>query len=278
MQNARSCTPAGVFICNFRARVIPGTNKRGLLPPLRASKPSSALTQRVCSAQPLQCGPHGHIAPHKNLGESGLNTIKYLLATAGLLVLSSAASADTYLGAGFGMARSNAAERLEQTFAYDSGATKDHNKAGINLYGGYSFNKNFAIEGSYLNFGKYEIKGKVFGTDSADSLAAQAFALSAVGSVPLNDSFSLDAKLGVGLISQKYRCINLCGGISDKTTNRAVLAAGIGAHWFVTKHFAVRAGYEHFGGAKFEIEDSLGSKIGKSADYGLLYTSAEVRF
>ncbi|MBS1207767.1 MAG: hypothetical protein H6R19_165 [Proteobacteria bacterium] len=206
--------------------------------------------------------------------------MKFVLA-ASLTILSSAASAEVYLGVGGGITRTNAAERLTQTFAdYATVDKKDTSKGTYILFGGYAFNKNFALEASYIDFGKYKASGHdASGTSISDSLDAKAFSIGAVGSYPLGDSFSLDGKLGVGLVSQKYSCLDLaCSVLPEKTTKKAVIMGAIGAHWYFSKHVALRAAYEHFGGADYEIERTDGTKFKKTADYGLLYAGAEARF
>lgn len=179
------------------------------------------------------------------------------------------------------MTRSNAGERLSQTFAdYVTVDKKEDSNATYIVYGGYAFNKNVAVEASYIDFGKYVAAGRDWdGNSVSDSLTAKAFALNVVGILPLGDKFSIDAKIGPGIVSQKYHCEDLlCSILPDKTTRKIVVSGGVGARWHASKNFAVRLAYEHFGGAKYEIERTDGMSFSKSADYGLMYAGVEGRF
>lgn len=123
-------------------------------------------------------------------------------------------------------------------------------------------------EGNYYNI--YSV---------SDSLEARAYSAGVVGSLPLGEHFSLFAKLGVGVVSQKYHCNDaFCANLPDKTTDSTVMTGAIGARWHASKHFALRAAYEHFGGARYRIERSDGEKFSKNADYGLFYAAAELSF
>jgi len=65
----------------------------------------------------------------------------------------------------------------------------DDNDTGGKIFGGYRINKNFAIEGSYYDFGNLE--------EGANKLSIDGFGLGVVGSMPLSDSFSVFAKVGI---------------------------------------------------------------------------------
>src|SRR4249919_2153962 len=82
-----------------------------------------------------------------------------------------------YAGAGVG-----------QSFV-DEGAYDDEDTA-FSVFGGYQFNRYFALEGGYANLGKIEAKpvGRDLETDSVF--------LTAVGIVPITDKFSVYGKAG----------------------------------------------------------------------------------
>lgn len=69
----------------------------------------------------------------------------------------------------------------------------DGNDTAFKIYGGYSLNKHFSIEAAYLNLG--EPDDRIFGTNIG--LEATAFNAAAIGTVPLNEAFSLYGRLGV---------------------------------------------------------------------------------
>lgn len=83
----------------------------------------------------------------------------------------------------------------------------------------------------------------------------------------------------MGVVSQQYHCNDaFCASFPDKTTDSMVMTGAIAARWHASKHFALRAAYEHFGGARYWIERSDGEKFSKNADYGLFYAAAELSF
>jgi OOP family OmpA-OmpF porin len=104
------------------------------------------------------------------------------------LMAATAAQADTqpgfYAGAGIGSTKIGDDE-------FD-GTGIDDSDTGFKVFGGYSFNENFAVEVGYVDFG--EASGD-FGGDSFD-IGISGLTASAVGRLPVSDMFSLYGKLG----------------------------------------------------------------------------------
>lgn len=69
----------------------------------------------------------------------------------------------------------------------------DGNDTGFKVFGGYALNKHFAIEAAYINLGKPD--DEIFGTNV--ELEGTAFNAAAVGTIPLNDKFSLYGRAGI---------------------------------------------------------------------------------
>jgi OmpA-OmpF porin, OOP family len=123
---------------------------------------------------------------HKRFGLSALAALTFAAATA--------AQADTqpgfYAGAAFG----------STTISDDGfdGAGVDDSDTGLKIFGGYSFNENFAVEVSYFDFG--EISGRLdndpFFGDVRFDLGVSGLNASAVGVLPLAETFALFGKLG----------------------------------------------------------------------------------
>jgi len=109
------------------------------------------------------------------------------------LMAATAAQADTqpgfYAGVGFGTT----------TVGDDGfdGAGIDDSDTGFKLFGGYTFNENFAAEASYFDFG--EASGRfddpLIGSASF-SVGVSGLSVSAVGILPVAESFALYGKLG----------------------------------------------------------------------------------
>ena len=76
--------------------------------------------------------------------------------------------------------------------------SSDDNDTGWKLFGGYQFHRNWAIEGSYYDLGKFNASGVVTGTATPASVSAKikGWGVTAVGILPLQQNFSLFGKLG----------------------------------------------------------------------------------
>jgi outer membrane protein with beta-barrel domain len=114
----------------------------------------------------------------------GLSVFAALALTAAM-----AAQADVqpgfYMGAGFGSTKIDDDGFDDIDF--------DDSDVGFKLFGGYSFNQNFAIEATYFDLG--EASGSLGFGDTFD-VGISGFGVSAVGVLPLSDTFSLFGKLG----------------------------------------------------------------------------------
>jgi len=79
-----------------------------------------------------------------------------------------------------------------------SAISNDDRDTGYKLFGGYKFNRYFAIEGGYFDLGKF---GFTANTTPAGTLAGnirlKGVNLDAVGILPINDSFSAFGRLGL---------------------------------------------------------------------------------
>lgn len=132
------------------------------------------------------------------------------------------------------------------------------------IYGGivgYQFNKNFATEGQYTGVGQV--------TDTAGNTAkGDALSVSAVGILPLNESFNLYGKLGVA--STKT---TTSAGYSALGTNRTALTYGVGVQYSATTNVGVRLGWDRYGIA---TASATGTKTNFNAD--VLNVSATYKF
>lgn len=155
-----------------------------------------------------------------------------LLGTA--LVLPIAAQAEgAYVGVNVGSA---------ETKVSGGGETGKDSDTGAKLYAGYDFSKNFGVEAGYANLGK----PKDSDGNASASIEPTSFYIAGTGSFPMNDQFSLFAK--VGLSANRAKLSATVGNISgsEKFNNTAAII-GVGAAYNFSKNIALVAEYENFG-------------------------------
>jgi len=101
-----------------------------------------------------------------------------------------------YLGASVG--RSDAKDACETPTVPGVVITAcDDKDTSWKILGGYQFNRNFALEGGYVDFGKLSASGTVLGVPLSATYEADAFEILAVGILPITDRFSLYGKAGL---------------------------------------------------------------------------------
>jgi OmpA-OmpF porin, OOP family len=161
---------------------------------------------------------------YKRLGLSTLAALGLMAATA--------AHADVqpgfYAGLGIGSA---SAEDDESGF--------DGDDTGFKLYGGYSFNDNFAIEVAYLDGGAPDDR---FGSIDVE-LEVTGFNASAVGRLPVSETVSLFGK--IGFASYDLEATASSGGLSASADDSdSDLSYGVGASVSFAERFEVRVEWE----------------------------------
>lgn len=170
-------------------------------------------------------------------------------ALGGLGIASTASAADNqagtaYIGAGI----------VGSRYSFDvPGATSgdDHSgdKASGKLFAGYNFDKTWAIEGGYTDFGSkgynYTAANGTAGRLESDS---HSFYVAGKGTMPVNEQFNVFGKLGV---SRNHGSVDATGAAATAglggSGNKSALYASIGGEYAVAKNVAVSLEYEHYG-------------------------------
>ncbi|HEY6094774.1 MAG TPA: porin family protein [Gallionellaceae bacterium] len=122
----------------------------------------------------------------------------------------------------------------------------------LGFFGGYSFNENFSAEIAYYDFGSQDLA-------PGFTLKSSALSMSGVGFLPINEQFSLFAKLGFASTS-----LDLTGFSTESNTD---FTYGFGGQINVNPQFAIRAGYDVY---------KVGS--GVSVDQKLMSVGGLLRF
>ncbi|WP_155998054.1 outer membrane beta-barrel protein [Thioalkalivibrio sp. ALMg13-2] len=108
-----------------------------------------------------------------------------------------------YLGANIGQSAANLSherldDALEGTAFTVTGIDDDDRDLGYKLFGGYQFNRNFALEGGYFDLGgfSYTASTRPEGTYKGE-IGVRGINVDAVGMVPLSERFSAFGRFGL---------------------------------------------------------------------------------
>lgn len=253
-----------------------------------------------------------------------LNAGKWALFSTSLIAFSSVYAADRggYLGLGVGQAQYSSditADYLINQIHIDSSirvietesktSEGEENAIAGKLYGGYSFNRYFALEGFYTNFSQVDADVSWTGVGLADSQgipsglegifrgfsqadgeqSAQALGVSAIGKLPITNWFHFYGKLGTYVyqseLEYKWRTNGnwsrpgddtqsySVSGQHDKTTRGLSWLWGIGASFTIAERVGINLEWETYQGLKNDLPDT-----NQSYDIGLLSASVDYKF
>ena len=140
-----------------------------------------------------------------------------------------------------------------------SSVSDDNRDTAYKLYGGYQFNKNFALEAGYFNLGEFGFTATTVpaGTLSG-KIKLQGLNLDAVGIMPITEKFSAFGRLGLQYAQAKDN-FSSTGSVaaltnpnpSKEDTN---YKAGLGVQYDFTQSIGMRVEAE-----RFRINDAVGN-------------------
>jgi opacity protein-like surface antigen len=201
----------------------------------------------------------------------------YAAICVGLCIASSAACAGGYVGAGAGIATSNATTENKDTLGYGNTSKKETGSGGFKIYGGYTV-ANWGAELGYYDLGNYRIAGSIGNLYAEDKFEGSAAALSLVRNFPIGETLMIHGKLGAASVETKYHCVQLCnGGLPDTSKTVVSPLFGVGFSWAFMKNLAVRGDWDFITNGKSRIGTS-GSNTQKTVSYSLLSANIEYRF
>ena len=128
--------------------------------------------------------------------------------------------------------------------------TEDNSSTGYKLFGGYQFNRNFAVEGGYFDLGRfnYSVNTTPLGTFSSDT-RVRGLNLDLVGILPLTEQFSVFGRAGAAY-AQSRANFTRTGALplinSPTSRNDTNLKVGIGMQYAITEALALRAELERY--------------------------------
>jgi OmpA-OmpF porin, OOP family len=196
-----------------------------------------------------------------------LKVLKMLSVAALALTAGSYAAADGdgwYVGANFGEAMAKIAnDRITDELAAQgitvTALNDDEHHFGYKLFGGYQFNRYFALESGYFNLGRFGFTADTAPPGQlAGNIKLQGTNFDAVGLLPFTDKFSAFARAGVDYTwaSDEF------AGYGDvivpdprRSDNSVHYKFGAGLQYAITRSFDVRAEAE-----RYRVNDAVGNR------------------
>lgn len=208
---------------------------------------------------------------------------------AGALALGLPASATAgeekgwYIGGGLGQSKSDVDEAQFDSLSASSSTTSDEkDNSAWKLFGGYQFNRNWAVELAYVDLGKATAKQTVVSGSVNVDFEANGWNIAGVGTLPLSQSFSLNGKLGVFRWDRDYKCTRASGTTNCNTpANRSAsgtdLSYGVGLGHALTKQTSLRLEWERFKDLGDENK-TRGTDNGKTGQSDVDFLSIGIRY
>lgn len=122
-----------------------------------------------------------------------------------------------YLGAGIGRARTG-----EGCLG-----TCDTSDKTWNVFAGYQFNRFFAAEAGYSDFGQTTISGLLFGAPVTSQAETTAWELVGLGLLPLSDKFSVYVKAGIFRFESDATTSGAAVGVTSRTGTEFTFGGGL---------------------------------------------------
>jgi OOP family OmpA-OmpF porin len=137
--------------------------------------------------------------------------------------------------------------------------TDEQHDTAWKLFGGYKFNRNFALEGGYFNLGKFDFTST---TNPAGTLTGkiklQGFNFDAVGILPITEKFSAFGRLGLQIARAKDNFATtgaVTVGNPNPSKTAANYKAGVGVQYDFTESLGMRGEWENY-----RIDDAVGNR------------------
>jgi OOP family OmpA-OmpF porin len=183
----------------------------------------------------------------------------YLLGIAGLgsVLATSALAQDSkyyYFGLGAGQSQSQIEDRqttdsLLRSSNSPSSFTSERQDTGYKVFGGYQFNKNFALEAGYFNMGKFTYGTSMPAGTLNGRYEIEGVNLDLVGTMPLSTKWSALARLGVQHANTRdaFSGPGLSASASpDNSTRVNNVKVGLGLQYEITPAILLRGEAERF--------------------------------
>jgi OOP family OmpA-OmpF porin len=170
-----------------------------------------------------------------------------------------------YIGGNIGQSQARIADQkivdqLRASMLTTTAINNDDSDTAYKLFGGYQFNKNFALEAGYFNLGQFGYTATTLpaGTQSGN-IKLQGLNLDAVGILPVNDQFSVFARLGLQYAQAKDN-FSSTGFVPvpanpNPSKNATNYKAGLGLQYDFNRSLGMRVEAE-----RYRIDDAINNK------------------
>jgi len=166
-------------------------------------------------------------------------------------------SSGWYMGGNIGMSTANIdQDKITQNLTNPS-YTDDESDLGYKLFGGYQFNKYFALEGGYFNLGKFDYALSTATGTAEGNIKIMGVNLDAVAILPVTENFSVFGRAGANY-AQAKDSFSTTGSISIADTNPKKsdlnYKFGVGLQYAITDAVGIRLEAE-----RYRINDAVGN-------------------
>lgn len=215
----------------------------------------------------LNCGSKMSLAGRL----AALHTLKILAVSLGLMAMNTAYAVDDgwYLGLGLGLGAHSKNETTIACDLRDIECVADEVDIAAKLMGGYQFNRNFALEFGFADWGEATVDEA---QDSLMAFNASGVYLSVIPELPLGEYFSIFAELGVTMMNTEVKFAkdgylhDLLGSGSSKDVWAPVYGLGVAAN---IKHWTIRLQWERIDPSTDHKFDDIKIAAPKLDVYGL---------
>lgn len=135
----------------------------------------------------------------------------------------------------------------------------DDRDTGYKLFGGYQFNRNFAVEGGYFDLGEFSYNATTMPAGTLDGqMKLRGFNLDLMGFIPFSEKFSAFGRVGANYAEAKDRfsgtgSVNVLSPRADERDTN--LKVGAGLQYAFTDALAMRLETE-----RYRINDAVSNK------------------
>ena len=129
-----------------------------------------------------------------------------------------------------------------------SSSMDDHDTA-YKLQLGYKFTPNWAVEGGYVDLGKFDYRANFTGGSANGQAKANGWNIAGVGTYPINEQFSVFGKLGMidARVKENVSASGAGGTVGgNESATKWKANFGVGATYNVARNWGLRAELERF--------------------------------